>query len=241
MASWNTEILQGQKRLRLFQELIEQKIIVSMYVMGTNFEQLTVISGIEQTPAGESLIIDPPTGFKKAVDGAQPWKLKFNCNGPDKLEYIFITQGGAYCDRGIRVPLPNEVQRLQRRKDFRVACLPNTLLRFNAKKLKGIMRLANVSMGGVFGDMVKHNRENAKGPVLKSYQRLSKLVITFPAYAENQELVVEIKNARVVRVDRDLDRHIHQFALQFMEIEHTQESALRGAIYNLQRYYLKNR
>jgi c-di-GMP-binding flagellar brake protein YcgR len=225
----------------LFEALIDEKIIISMSVLGTNFEQLIVISALEQASSGDHLIIDPPSGFKNAVNGADSWKLRFKCKGPDKLKYSFITRGGTHCDQGIRVPLPEGVQRIQRRKDFRVDCFPNTLLQFNAKKQKGVMRLKNISMGGVFGDLVKYAQESANGPPLKNYQRLSKILITFPAYAEYAQHLVHIKKARVVRIDRDKDRHIHQFALQFMEIGRTQESALREAIYQIQRHYLQNR
>ena len=239
--SRDTEILNGNKCQVLLQELIDNRTIVSLYALGTTFEHLTVIIGMEQTAAGGFLIVDTPAGFKAAVAGTEPWRLRFNCNGPDRLEYLFSTTGGTYCDQGLRIPIPDGVQRLQRRKDFRINCLPNTRLQFNVRKLVGIMLLHNISMGGVFGDLIKHNSENARVPLLKVSQLLSKLMITFPGYAETHDQLVTIKRARVVRIQRNRETHIDQYALQFMEIDRFQEPILRSAIYRLQRYYLQNR
>lgn len=241
MITRDKEILSGHKQLQLFEQLIAQKTIVSLAVMGTDYEQLTIITGLEQNANGGHLVIDTPSGFRKAVSGFDPWKLHFNCNGPDKVEYLFTTLGGAVGQQGLRVPLPKGVERLQRRRDFRVACLPRTALQFSAKKVNGIMVLKDVSMGGVFGDLVKHDGEHTKGTLLKESQRLIHIVIAFPAYGGNPVRMVKVRKAKVVRAHRKIDLHIDQYALQFLEIEPDQEAILRQAIYQLQRFYLQNR
>jgi hypothetical protein len=241
MASPEPEILRGNKRSALFQQLIEKKVILSLYVIGANFEQLTVIKGIEKTLAGETLIIDTPKGFTQAVNGVQPWKLRFNCNGPDRLEYIFSTEGGTFGAEGLKVPFPENVQRLQRRKDFRVMVLPHTKLLFMSGKLKGVMEINNISMGGVFGALVKHNRKSATNSVLGLYQYLNTIAITFPAHGDIEKQVVMIRTARVVRIERHPTKHIDQYALELLDISRDQENRLRNVIYQLQRYYLQNR
>lgn len=236
-----SEKLQGNKCISLFRELIEKKVIVSVCVVGTDYEQLTVITGLEQSSAGEILIIDEPSGFKSAVDRHDILKLRFTLNGPDKLEYLFDTQGGICLDNAIKVPLPESVQRLQRRKDFRVNALPNTKLLFVNQNLKGVILLNNISMGGVFGGLVKYNRKKTKGSVLQLYQYVYNIAITFPAHSEIKQQVVMIKKAKVVRIERDQNRHIYRYALEFKEMSHDQQALLRQTIYQIQRYYLKNR
>jgi hypothetical protein len=241
MAATDSEKIQGDKCVLLFRQLIEQKIIVSMYVEGTDFEQLTVITGLEQTPFGEHLIIDAPSGFTAAVNNTNDWTLRFTLNGPDKLEYLFSTQGGTCSDNEIKVPFPESVQRLQRRKDFRVNTLPNTKLLFVNPDLKGVILLNNISMGGVFGALVKHSRKNSNGSLLDVHQLVRNIAITFPAHGDIEKQVVMIKKAKVVRIERDQQRHVYRYALEFKGMSRDQEALLRHTIYQIQRYYLKNR
>lgn len=241
MAATDLDKIRGHKCVSLFRQLIEQKIIVSMYVEGTDYEQLTVIIGLEQTPLGEHLIIGAPSGFTSVMNNANDWTLRFTLNGPDKLEYLFSTRGGTCLDNEIKVPFPESVQRLQRRKNFRVNTFPNTKLLFVNPDLKGVILLSNISMGGVFGTLVKHSRKNANGSLLDMHQLVHNIAITFPGHGDIEKQVVMIKKAKVVRIERDQQRHIFRYALEFKEMSRGQEALLRHTIYQIQRYYLKNR
>jgi hypothetical protein len=233
--------IQGAKLDALFEELIAKRTIISVYVVGTGFERLTCIMATEQCPSGKCLLIDQPDEFNKAAGQPEQWNLRFNFNGPDQLEYIFSTRGGGYSGRNLKVPFPEYVERLQRRKDFRIMTLPDTKLIFAAKKLKGVIDLINISLGGAFGALRKHNQKDVSGSLFALDQRLYKIGLIFPADKEINEQLVVINKAEVRRIEHDKERKIFKYAFEFKEIDKNERQKLTQAIYHIQRQYLKNR
>ena len=233
--------VQGERLLELFKQLIEKKIIISMNVVGTGFQRLTCIVDIQEDPKGHMLQVDLPEGFAAAADGKDVLHLRFNFNGPDQLEYIFSTRGGTYGGGKLLIPLPDHVERLQRRKDFRMDVPPGTRLLFQINKIKGIISLINISMGGAFGALVKHNGKDIKGPLLKIDQVLYNAGIMVPASKETAEVIIIIEKAQVRRIEHDKERNIYKFAFQFIGMAKEEKKKLTQAIYSFQRQFLQNR
>jgi len=123
--------VQGEKLTELFNDLIVKKAIISMNVVGAGFDRLTCITGIMEDAAGNHLLVDPPDDFEEAAAVKDLWHLRFNFNGPDQLEYIFSTRGGKFCEQGLKIPFPEHVERLRRRRNFRVNTLAGTQMHFN--------------------------------------------------------------------------------------------------------------
>jgi hypothetical protein len=233
--------VQGERLAALFNDLIDKKVIISIHVVGTGFERLTCIASIEQNPEGSYLLIDRPDGFSQSAGIGDPWNLRFNFNGPDQLEYIFSTRGGELCGPNLKVPFPEYVERLQRRKDFRILTLPGTKLLFAADKHKGVVDLINISLGGAFGVLRRLKPKTQSGSMLAVNQRLYKLGLIFPADKEADEQLVVINRAEVRRIEYDKDRRLYKYAFEFMDVDKEQRQKLTQAIYHLQRQYLKNR
>ena len=233
--------LQGAKLDALFNEMILKKTIISIHVAGTGFERLTCIVTIEQNADSRYLLVDRPDGFGQATAQGGPWDLRFNFNGPDHLEYIFSTLGGELSGRSLKIPFPDYVERMQRRKDFRILTLPGTKLLFTASKLKGVIDLINISLGGAFGVLRKHNQKNLSGSLFAPDQQLYKIGLIFPADKEKDEQVVVINRAEIRRVEHDVERKLYKYAFEFKEIDKSQKHKLTQAIYHIQRQFLKNR
>ena len=98
--------VRGQRLFDLFTAVIKNRTIISINVVGADFDRLTCVTGLEESANGRYLIIDTPVGFRDAIRRKDPWHLRFNFNGPDKVEYIFSTQGGGFCSRGLKIPFP---------------------------------------------------------------------------------------------------------------------------------------
>jgi hypothetical protein len=233
--------VQGEKLAALFNELIAKKNIISIHVVGTGFERLTCITSLERNSGGSYLLIDRPDGFSESVGGSEPWNLRFNFNGPDQLEYIFSTRGGELCGSNLKVPFPEFVERLQRRKDFRILTVPGTKLLFAVNKVKGVIDLINISLGGAFGVLRKYKPKSHGGSLLTMNQRLYKVGLIFPSDKEVDERLVVIDKAEVRRIEHDNERQLYKYAFEFMEVDKEQKQKLTQAIYHLQRQYLKNR
>ena len=233
--------IQDHKLDELFNQLISRKIIISLNVVKTGYEHLTFVVGTQNEPDGKYLLIDRPDGFSKAVKKGVPWNLRFNFNGPDRLEYLFATTGGDFSGGNLKIPFPPFVERLQRRRDFRVGTLCGTKMVFVSKDMKGVIGLINISLGGAYGVVMKHNLKSAEGPLFEMNQQIHKLGIIFPACSGEDEQVIVVDKAEVRRIEHDKDRHIYKYAFEFMEMDKAQKRKLTQVIYNIQRYFLKNR
>jgi hypothetical protein len=233
--------VQGHKLYELFNILVEKKTIISINVVGAGFDRLTCITGLDEDAEGKYLLVDPPDDFKEAAKKKDLWHLRFNFNGPDQLEYIFSTRGGGFCSRGLRIPFPDHVERLQRRRNFRVATLTGSQMHFSLKKIKGILDLINISLGGAYGVLVKHNFKFMRGPVLKKDQTIENIRMVFPESDDRSAVTVAIKKADVKRVEHDQDRGFYRYAIEFKEIEKNERRSLTQVIYDLQRWHLQHR
>jgi hypothetical protein len=231
--------VQGQKLVDLFTQLIEKKMIISMNVVGAGFDRLTCINEIMEDGNGYHLIVDPPDDFEEAAAVKDLWHLRFNFNGPDRLEYIFSTRGGEFCSQGLKIPFPEHVERLQRRRNFRVNTEIGTKLHFKLKKLEGVMDVINVSLGGVYGVLVHHNFKFMRGPVLKMDQQVYDTRIVFPGDQDQPGDTVFVKRMEVKRVEHDQDRGYYRFAFAFKDVEKQELNRLTQVIYDLQRRYLR--
>jgi len=233
--------VQGEKLADLFNELIEKKIIISMNVVGAGFDRLTCITGIARDGKDNYLLVDPPDDFRGAAADQDLWHLRFNFNGPDQLEYIFSTRGGELVEQGLKVPFPEHVERLQRRRNFRVDALTGTRMHFTLKKIKGVVDLINVSQGGAYGVLVKHNFKFMRGSVLKMDQQVYDVRIIFPGDENETDETVYVKHAEVKRVEHDRDRGFYRYAFEFKDMEKEEQQRLIQVIYDLQRKYLQRR
>jgi c-di-GMP-binding flagellar brake protein YcgR len=233
--------VQGEQLVELFQHLIDHRTILSMSVVGTAFERLTCVTRIDAENGQSYVCVDMPDGFKVAAGRAEYCRLRFNFNGPDQLEYIFNTAGGAYLGREIKIPFPEFVERLQRRKHFRILTPPGTRLLFKQDKLHVIISLINVSMGGAFGALVKHSARKISGPILAVDQQIYGMGIIFPADEEIDEKIVIVKRAQVRRMERDIQKDLYKYAFEFMEIAPRERYKLTECIYRLQRQFLQRR
>lgn len=233
--------VQGEKLTELFNELVQKKVIISMNVVGAGFDRLTCITGITKETSGQYLLVDPPDDFKEAAADRDLWHLRFNFNGPDQLEYIFSTKGGVLGEDGLRLPFPDHVERLQRRRNFRVNTLTGTRMYFKLKKIQGVLDLINISLGGTYGVLVKHNFKFMRGSVLKVDQQLYDVSMVFPGEENEPDETIHVKRAEVIRVEHDRDRGYYRYAFEFKELEKETQQRLTQVIYGLQRRYLQRR
>ena len=237
----DTGKVQGQKLVELFNYLIEKQVIISMQLMGSDFERLTCVTGIKQSPDGNRLCIDRPGGFVDEAAKLRDVNLRFNFNGPDRLEYIFTTQGVKHQGRELETPFPPFVERIQRRKDFRMQTAPGTRMLIKEEKLHAILDLGNVSLGGAFGVLRKHNLKNFKGPIFQVDQSITNAGIIVPATKDFQELVIIIKKAEVRRIEHDKTNNRYRYAFEFKALAGKEHHKLTQSIYHFQRLFLQRR
>ncbi len=234
--------VEGNKIDALFDQVIKKQVIVSMFMVGTDYERLTCITDTQQDSQGRQLlIIDMPEGFPSAAKKVTSLTLKFNFNGPDRVEHIFTTRGGSHSGNEIRVPFPEFVERVQRRKNFRMETPIGTRLLLKIEKTHAIISLINVSMGGAYGVLVKHNVRALEGSLLRENQVIHNLGILVPECDDWDEKVIIIERAIVRRIEHDRQKKLYKYAFEFTDIQPSEEHKLTKAIYDFQRKFLKRR
>ncbi|KJS31157.1 MAG: hypothetical protein VR64_12575 [Desulfatitalea sp. BRH_c12] len=230
-----------KKFFELFSYLVEKRVIISMYVVGGDFERLTCITGIKEDVAGHQLLVDMPDGFEAVAKKFDPLHLRFNFNGPDQLEYIFTTRGGCIAGRELAMPFPDVVERIQRRKNFRMETPVGTKMLFKINNSPVVFALINISLGGAFGALIKHGFKDLKGSLLTVSQKIYNAGIVVPAANERAGETIIIKRSEVRRIEHDRDRNLYRYALEFIDIDPVEKRKLTQAIYHFQRIFLQRR
>ncbi len=233
--------ISGQKLVELFETLVASKTIMSMQLMGGRYERITYIIGIDTAEKEPRLVVDNPEGFNEAAAGARPWRLRFNFNGPDKLEYIFQVEGGAARGKDLILPLPDFVERIQRRKNFRIDAPLGSQMSFTLAAEACIISLINISLGGAYGVLTQPKPKKIPRTLLKKDQRIYRLELCFPGDEEMEAQTIRIKKAEVRRIEHDRERHIYKFAFEFMDMARQEKEKLTRAIYHAQRQFLQKR
>lgn len=233
--------LQGDKLLEILRYLLEKRVIISMYVEGTDFERLTCLNEIADAPKEPALLIDLPEGFKDSISQLENMTVRFTFNGPDRVEYIFTTTGGQYSGQSLRVPFPEYVERIQRRKNFRMHVPPGTQMLISREKTKAILGVVNLSLGGVLAALMKHNIPDLEGSLFNENEAIINAGILYPGDEELDEQIVIIQRAEVRRIEHDKKKRLYRYAFEFMHLAPPESKKLTQLIYHFQRMFLKRR
>lgn len=233
--------LQEQRVFELFSYLIEKRVIISLQVVDADFERLTCVTQIRREADGPWLQIDMPEGFQAVVAKQATMNLRFNFNGPDQLEYIFTTRGGFVKGRDLHLPFPEYVERVQRRKNFRMPTPIGTKMMFRTERGPAVLGVINISLGGIFGALVKPAAKDLNGSLLAMGQAIQHAGIIVPADSDSEELIIIINKMEVRRIEHDPERNIYRYAFEFKDILPNENKKLTQAIYHFQRVFLQRR
>ncbi len=232
----DVERIYGNARLRLFRQLIQDKTVLRVFLLGKNYERLTIVTDLYREDNDYFIIIDYPYGFREAAGEDKAWRLRFEFTGKDRLPYVFRTRGGEFVREGVRLPLPEFIERRQRRKNFRLEAPLGTILTFTKDDKKYEANVINISIGGA---LVSLPRKSSSRPQLEMNEYIKSININFPSNEE--KLLVHVREALIKRVQKDLERGQYLFAIQFTDIAREESNLLQELIFRFQREYLRKR
>jgi hypothetical protein len=235
------EKIQDKKLFRLIERLQQEKTMLSMRLVGQNYQRLTMITGILKDKNTTFFTIDPPRDFKHTIKKLGTWEIHFNFRGSDNLEYIFDTFGGDFFDNETRIPFPKYIERLQRRRHFRLSVPAETKLYFEFEENRRKIDLINISIRGTLGVMRTLTDKDQRKPVLKKDDHLKNIDILFPADINKVEQKLKVNKAIVRRAEHDAARQVDMYAIEFESIDKDQEKILVDIIFNLQRLFLRRK
>ena len=235
------DTVEGKQSEGLFRQLMRANTLITMRVRGVEgYQRLTMITDIRKIKENHAFAIDPPAQFQEKVGGLPDWNILFKFTGPDKIEYSFATRGGQVEGKEIWIPFPDTIERIQRRKYFRIDTPPGSRINLMVKKAPRLADILNISQGGLLCVLVRLKKEIKTDPILKIGDAFSDITLTCPNEEEPDD-TVPIRAAVVRRVETDPKHYRHRYALEFMDMTFSEKSDLTRIIYRLQREVLRKR
>ena len=235
------EKIQDKKLFRTMEQLIKERIMLSMRLVGQNYQRLTMITRILKDKNLSFFTIDPPRDFKRTAAKLGTWEIYFNFRGSDNLEYIFTTSGGNFFDNEPRIPFPKYIERLQRRRHFRLSVPTGTKLYFDLEQTRREIDLMNISIGGSLGVLKTSSGRDKKKTILQKEDHIENIEIVFLSNKNNIEQKLHVNKAIVRRAEYDPKKHADIYAFEFESIDKDQEKTLIEFIFNLQRSFLRRK
>jgi hypothetical protein len=230
------KILYGKDLLRFFENLKKNKTVIKINVLGHSYERLTMVIGVVSDGIPYHFQIDYPRGFQEVIREASPWKIRFEFKANDKLGYRFKTLGGHLSGRDIFIPFPPHIERVQRRRYFRVEAPLGTQIIIPQDTCNAAFTLLNISEGGA---LIRPGEEFSRRPVFQKGDFLRDIVIRYDR--DGEPSTIPLEKAVVQRLERDPLTHRYQYALRFMELEKNVRNNLKELIYFFQRDFLQKR
>jgi len=228
------------KARQLIQYLKDKRVLVKLVVKNTGYESVTVVTDIATIEARECFRIDCSDDFHILLKSRDRGKLYFEFNGPDKVLYTFETAPDPKWRRGeVWIPLPDEVDRIQRRRNFRLEAPMGTelILRQLHPPLK--MVVLDFSLGGLLCVVESARERIKKNLMLTRGRRLKQLELLFRN--DNVTTKIRIGEAAIVRVETNPVTGYRQYAFQFVTLDKNEEKSLTKVLYRMQRQLLRQR
>jgi hypothetical protein len=223
------------------EQVQRKRIMLSMRLVGQNYERLTMITRIPEDKNVSFFAIDPPRDFRNTITKLDKWVIQFNFNGLDHLEHIFTTFGGKFFDNETRINIPDYIERLQRRRYFRLSVPTGTRLLFRSGQVQREINLVNISMRGTLGLLKTFNGKDQKKPIFKKEDYLKNIKIIFPSDIKGNKGEVKINKAIIRRAEHNPQKYMDLYAFEFTSIDRDQEKTLIKIIYDLQRLFLQKK
>ena len=232
----STEILAGRKLGNFFADLQKNRSVIKMNLLGHDYERLTMIIGVQNKKEPFHFRIDYPSGFEKAAKEKDPWKIRFEFLGKDRVTYRFTTQGGHIEKGDIFIPFPERIERIQRRGRFRMEAPSSSkmVVSRNAKFLE--LSVINLSESGI---LVEMSGGAARKPAFQIGELLQQPAILVSEPSGQTQ--VNVKGAQVKRIEKIPGRLSYRYGLEFTDLKPETRRELRDLIYRFQREFLKKR
>ncbi|MCF8062847.1 MAG: PilZ domain-containing protein [Deltaproteobacteria bacterium] len=229
--------IQGETALAVFQQLQRQRIPLRIHVLGRGYERLSIVTGVEFRNGGTFLLLDLPVRFETELPDCEGLRVQLEFADRERIPHSCRTVIHGSKGDDLWLFLPDHIERIQRRKHFRVEPPQGTRIVYPLQGKNVEFPVLNLSLGG--GLIISPMKGGAKslcfepGMTLRGVRLLSTM--------EEEKLELEIRIAEVIRAEKITESSRAHFALQFVRMEREDEQMLDRFIYYSQRRLLKKR
>ena len=232
-----SEFVSGQERLEIFNQLEREGIILNAHLMGTGLKQLTVIKRLTSKKDEWFFLMACPACFKARISDLDDWDLGFAFIGEQGIPYRFFTSGGSMVgENDILIRIPETIERIIRRKHFRIKAHPAAVLRARADAQEIEMRVIDISQGGA---LVMFTADQQLRMLSSGQQLLDLRIMLLPGEKEAEAL--RVNRAEVRSVALEPQSGTYHFGLMFVDLTSREEKAIKNRIYVDQRQMLRKK
>lgn len=233
--------IQGQEKLiRAFEELQGRKTPVRFHVMGREYERLTIVTGVESREGRVFVLVDLPNRFHSDVPDGVGERVHLEYADKDKILHSCRTEISRVDGDDLWLVLPDSLDRIQRRRHFRVEPPTGTRVVFSLQGRNIDSPVLNLSMGGgLLISPAGEEKDSGLPLALKAGMVLYDLLLV--GAMEGEKLEVKIKSAEVIRVTKVSETKRLSFAVQFSGLGREGATLLERFIYYSQRRLLRKR
>ncbi|RPI76375.1 MAG: PilZ domain-containing protein [Desulfobacteraceae bacterium] len=227
----------SEKQIRdLLKQLEKERTVLTLNLIGRDYERLTIVTGFKKIGPIPHFIIDYPHEFKEKIGTARNERMKFEFIGLDKIQYVFRATVTGIAPDGILVQFPEYIERIQRRRFFRIAPPLGTKLIFLWNAERHALDVIDISEGGA---LINREKKGEKTGELAISNYLTNVAFFCPE--KGFKLKVAIEKAIVKRVDLDAETGRRYYAVQFLNMNQKETNKLNNFIYSYQREILRRR
>jgi len=225
--------------LETFYKLKDNGTYIRLRIPGRAYERLVVVSAIK-TDAGEPrLAIDCPDGLTDVVNAMDELRLDFEFTGEDELGYRFsITQAAIQGDTFL-IAVPTDLQRVQRRKDFRLTAPLGSVFYVTIGDQRKRVKMLDLSASGTSGILISLKSGTPQLPPIEIGQTLFNLKLELPV--ADDALLIPIRECEVRRVEDLPQRGRYRLAVAFSRVDQEHRADLKKYLNDQQRYMLQIR
>ena len=200
----------------------------------------TYVRKVSTTNNTRCLHMEFPAKLSDALGHATSHQLNFEFVGPDRHKYAFFsTEAIAEEKNGYRIPFPTQLNKIQRRKDFRIQTPDKTLIHIPDVPAPHQLQAVDISMGGTLGEVVRVEGDMQQVHPIRKGDIFRNIRISVPVLP--QDVPVAVEKAEVVRLESQRSIRLPRWALRFNALKMSQKKRLRDIIYQLQRHVLRAR
>ncbi len=231
--------IQGDKTIPVFQELQSRRTPMRFHVLGRGYERLTILTGIESRDGQVFILVDLPNRFEKDVPDWTGERIQLEFVDKDRIPHSCRTEIFHVKGDDLWLTLPDYLDRIQRRKHFRVEPPPGTRISFHFQGRNIEAPVLNISLSGGLVTSPGIGKGDAEALVLQAGMILNDLLLV--GSMEDEKVEVGIKSAEVIRVEKIPETKRINFAVHFFRINREGEAVLDRFIYYSQRRLLRKR
>lgn len=228
--------IQGNRMRRILRQLREDRIPLSMRVLGQEYERLTIVIDLATDNGDPRFLVDRPGGFEAALENSDKKMVLFEFVGKDRVPYLFKTTSAGFAREGVWMRFPEGIDRIQRRNHFRIPPPVGTRVLVSYTGLALEASVINISLGGA---LIRQNDRAKTKLQLALNDTLPRIKLMCQEKSLN--MAMEIKKSVVRRVEKDSSTGKSRYALQFLDMGVKEKSLLEDWILRCQREFLRKR